>query len=87
MPNITGNLAVWGNIGVWGLVSDSVASNFNKQGGAFQTYSIGYTQAVQTGKGEASEGVDFDASRSSLTYQNGAHVQPNALLIQCCIKY
>ena len=29
----------------------------------------------------------FDASLSSFTYQDNASVQPNALLIQCCIKY
>lgn len=29
----------------------------------------------------------FSANASSLTYQDGAPVQPNALLIQCCIKY
>ena len=29
----------------------------------------------------------FDAARSSPTYQDNAPVQPNAILIQCCIKY
>lgn len=78
LPNITGNLAVWGNDGVWGLVSDTAASAFNSQGGAFQTYSVGWSQAVATGKAEASEGVNFNASRSSSTYQDDAPVQQRA---------
>jgi hypothetical protein len=31
--------------------------------------------------------LDFDASGYSSTYQDNAPVQPNALLIQCCIKF
>ena len=31
--------------------------------------------------------LEFDASLTSSTYQNGAPVQQNALLIMCCIKY
>lgn len=31
--------------------------------------------------------LSFDAANSSSTYQDGAPVQPNAILIQCCIKY
>ena len=75
LPNITGKLAIFGNTGTWGLVSDNASSNFNQQGGAFQTDTAGYTQAVQTGKSENSENVKFDASYSSSVYQNGAPVQ------------
>jgi hypothetical protein len=81
LPNVKGNLAVWGSYGIWGLVSDASASDFNSQGGAFQTYSTGWTEAVQTGKAEASEGVNFDASRSSSAYQDDAPVQQDAYLL------
>ena len=81
LPNITGNLAVWANSGTWGLVSDGAASNFNAQGGAFQTKTAGYTQAVQTGKSEASENIDFDASRSSSIYGNSSTVQPQTIKV------
>lgn len=33
------------------------------------------------------ESIGFSANRSSNIYQDAAPVQPNALLIQCCIKY
>lgn len=87
LPNITGNLAVFGNSGTWGLVSDNAATTFNAQGGAFQTKTATYTQAVQTGKSEASEAVDFDASRSSSIYGNSSTVQPQTIktLYYICI--
>lgn len=84
LPNITGSLYNSGNefqdVGLDGGVAsgaiqietDSTSRLANQNMEGFDNYNLGWS---------------FDASLSSPTYQDGAPVQPNALLIQCCIKY
>lgn len=73
LPNITG------------VVGFSDART-NYISGAFTARSIGVANSAYTGNTQQYV-ADFSASSSSATYQNGASVQQNALLILCCIKY
>lgn len=78
LPNITGN-----SFGSFFLdFTDYGSSLFGS------TVSSGYQGKIANGNaGSTGNQLNLDASRSSSTYQNGAPVQSNALLIQCCIKY
>lgn len=81
LPNITGAFKLAGqNVG---------NSTFDGFSGAFYN-STSYSGYYQTPTGTSGIGgalPAFDASLSTSTYQDNAPVQPNALLIQCCIKY
>lgn len=78
LPNITGGVRKF---------CEEYMLNGNIASGAFKGYTdeagISFTSSDSTSVGS----FTFDASRSSSTYQNSAPVQPNAILIQCCIKY
>ena len=77
MPNITGT---WGG---------------GTQAEAGQTASGAFTYESQPGAGFASGGIDtyyknglnFDASRVSSTYQDNAHVRPLSLVTSFLIRY
>lgn len=84
LPNITGTLynsnTTYQDVGLddgvaFGAIkieTDSTPRLANQNTSGYDNYNLGWS---------------FNASRSSPIYQNDAPVQPNALLIQCCIKY
>ena len=77
LPNITGEFASYQQDGI--LKPTNICKGVFYQG----------TQRGNSYVGQPATGYDlgFDASHSSLAYQTDAPVQPNALLMQCCIKY
>ena len=77
MPNITGRTSAVGTL-----------TGTNEAQGALYD-ADGVVSGVGAAGGATWGGIRWylDASRSSSTYQDGASVQQNALLIQCCIKY
>lgn len=77
LPNITGTIDQW-IVGSGGLNNAGVFST---------TTSKGEGNYLGGGQHTNSQVPIFNANASSSIYQNGAHVQQNALLIQCCIKY
>ncbi|MBR4397123.1 MAG: hypothetical protein IKS93_04645 [Methanobrevibacter sp.] len=77
MPNITGTLDQW-------VVGSGTLNNT----GVFGTTSSKVTGNYGGSTVSAQAQVPiFNANASSSTYQTNAPVQPNAILIQCCIKY
>lgn len=88
LPNITGavysilgqRVMAWGGASGWysGALYGSRKANPSANG---------QYPSSSTYESTANDGIAIDASLSSSTYQNNASVQPNALLIQCCIKY
>lgn len=79
LPNITGKTA--SSISQGGL-------NWNSNGALYGSRTNnGYVNNNFATNYNLNDTINFDASLSSSTYQNSAPVQPNALLIQCCIKY
>lgn len=82
LPNIIGNTEFARNVTGGGWV------------GTYNPSGCFYQASTNTGNGLGSSSTNvtagvlgFNASISSSTYQTDAPVQPNALLIQCCIKY
>ena len=77
MPNIKGSLGT--------TQAYSLADVTSRTAGAFEfTYDAG----GPSGGGGDTKGVfTFDASRSSSTYQDNAHVRPLSLLTAFLIKY
>ena len=81
LPNITGNVGCVG-------YDKNLPQTYKHPSGAFFEKSIASTSVGFTVNPDWNTVVSaLDSSRSSSTYQNNAPVQPNALLIQCCIKY
>lgn len=77
LPNITGTLDQW-------VVGSGTLNNT----GVFGTTSSKVTGNYGGSTVSAQAQVPiFNANASSSTYQTNAPVQPNAILIQCCIKY
>ena len=76
LPNITGMIGnidtAYGGTQTGCIANDGVSSGYGITGVADRNLSVRSR---------------IDASLSSSTYQNNAPVQPNAILIQCCIKY
>lgn len=81
LPNITG----------FAVGSTNQVGQFqqNARNGCVETYNKGpgYITSQFTTSIVAADSFQVNASWSSSTYQDNAPVQPNALLIQCCIKY
>ena len=80
LPNITGSIDT-------GSSGTGTATYLKNPLGAFNRRTINADWGLKSGNSNDVFGLMFDASRSSSTYQDSAPVQPNALLIQCCIKY
>lgn len=76
LPNITGGFNTLGTYGfdVFSAASDAFALNASSK----NTYNANTAKDNQDGK---YAGINFNASRSSSTYQNGAPVQPDAYLV------
>lgn len=78
LPNITGNVR---------KICEEYMLNGNLASGAFHGYTDAAGISFAASDSTAVGSFNFDASRSSSAYQDNAPVQPNAILIQCCIKY
>lgn len=80
-----------GNVGTYkteSLPNINIKSVGNGENNAMYHRLAGYpTSYVARGDGVSLLLTEPFASLSSSTYQDNAPVQPNALLIQCCIKY
>ena len=81
LPNITGNIIARATNDKYTIVNGSGAFRTNTSGGNVGT--VPYSaETVST-----DSGVNFDASRSSSTYQDNAKVNPDHIYVNFVIKY
>lgn len=84
LPNITGRVHNSANYAGFAFLNVNVEPDSALY---FNTQSSTILPSETTSSRNRIGDMFLDASRSSSTYQSDAPVQPNALLIQCCIKY
>lgn len=77
LPNITGFEDMWG-----------VGTGTDNPSGSYKKRATGTNADITRGGGQLQTYLhEFDASRSSSTYQNNAPVQQAAVVVCFCIKY
>ena len=95
MPNAAGKFLKGGTAGVYNSESlPNITGSWHgeifayESSGAFKRdYGGTNKKAVQSTQTTNNDGFNFNASRSSSTYQDGAKVQPDNVEVSYCIKY